>query len=155
MGQAVRRQKTRRHPFKVWSPREDDILQAEYAGGTTYERMMELLPGRSAVAIRYRASQRKIPRGGAQPFRRPFRAVEEKQIADYIAANGVRRFEPGTMQHFVENELIERGHEIGRSPGVGWYLLDGERTRYKTLIAMADQYRTARGAESIQMPGTV
>jgi hypothetical protein len=135
--------------------RDDALAAIGFKGGTGRKRVSdeERRQRRNATVRKYRATLEPTSR----PARKPFKPVVvsnniKLMVQDWIAQNGVRRFERGdTAEYFhLTNWLRERGYVLTKVHGT-YRLANGSgrqrNTTWAGVIALVDKLRLAEGLQ--------
>jgi hypothetical protein len=141
--------------------RDDALVAIGFKSGVGRKRLSdeERRQRRNATVRKYRATL--APMSSGRPERKPFKPVVvsnnvKLMVQDWIAQNGVRRFERGDMTDYyhLTNWLRERGYHLSQVSSK-YFLRDGQgRPRQMTwdkVIALVDNLRRAEGLQPIRI----
>jgi len=83
----------------------------------------------------------------------PKPAPKVESVDDYIAANGVKRYEPGIFEELVRRPLEAAGYEvvITRPKGVRTWLINGKPMDEQTVIDKANVLRASTGLAELSV----
>lgn len=141
--------------------RDDTLAAIGFKSGTGRKRLSdeERRKRRNATVRKYRATLGPVTT--SRPARKPFKPVVvsnnvKLMVQDWIAQNGVRRFDRGDMTDYyhLTNWLRERGYGLSTVSN-SYRLTNGSgrprQTTWAGVIALVDKLRLAEGLQPIRI----